>query len=361
MTRSKGDSLAASANQLMADEIRDQPEALDRNLGTLREQVSELPLQGAERALIFTGSGDSFMAPLALEYATRLHTQIAPHTLTAMESARYYQHLPGSLVLAISVSGEAQRTLEAAEAARTAGATVVAVTANANASLTRLADATLLLGPGSRSRQTPHTTDFMLTLLAIATIIERLSGRGQLRDLDEVPSLVETTVRTLAQPCNEIATTIAHRDRFTCLGSGPSRGVCQYGAAKFWEAGGIAACAFDLEEFGHGPHLTMEPGDAVIVVAPRGASESRAQQIAEGLATLALDLTIVGGAVSVEGGRNLPLPEVSEEWSPFVTAVALQWLCWSVATVKGYDVIDKSGRVPNPQLYEAVHRVWVRG
>jgi len=58
---------------------------------------------------------------------------------------------------------------------------------------------------------------------------------------------------------------------------------------------------------------------------------------------------------------TLPIPSLPEELSPFVTCIPLQWLCWAIASARGYDVVAKNGIHKNPNVYESVHRHLVRG
>jgi glucosamine--fructose-6-phosphate aminotransferase (isomerizing) len=331
----------------MRAEILDQPAALARCLASLRRQAEAAGLRRPWDGAVLTGSGDSYLAPLALQYAARLHAGTPVAVLPAMEAAHYLPFSRDALVMAISVSGEARRTIAAARAARAAGAFVVAVSARPESTLARTAARCLVLEAPSRSRRTPHTTDFLTTLLAVAVVVEALAG-GRLEPLDELPSLVGDLVAQLEEPCHALARDLAACTRFTFLGAGPSFAVAHYGAAKLWEAGGIEAHAFELEEFAHGPHFLVEAGDPVVLVAPPGRSAARAREIADGL-----------GEVSARAVA-LPVTELPEAWSPFATTVPVQWLAWALATEKGYDVVRKDGRHADPAPYERAHERWVR-
>jgi fructoselysine-6-P-deglycase FrlB-like protein len=326
-------------NELMRNEIVDQPEALTRCLPSLRTQATGLV--GCGRELVFTGSGDSYFAPLALQFAARQHLAVPVTVLPGLQAARYYPYGRDAVVVTISVSGEGAGAIETARAARAAGALVLAISAEPQSALTRTADRSLVLEFRSRSRRTPHTTDFMTTLLALAVVIEALAGRP-VDVLDGLATLVGDLV-VAPEPEHGLA---AH-DRFVLLGAGPSLGVAHYAAAKFWEAGGLDARAYDLVEFAHGPHLLVDEGDPVVLVAPAGRSSARARDIAAGLADIGARV------VWVTDSRSLP-----EEWSPFATTVAVQQLCWAVATAKGYDVVRKDGRHADPAPYERARERW---
>lgn len=348
-------------NEQMRTEILDQPAAVTYGLPRLRAQLERCDLRDHSADVVFTGSGDSLLAPVALTYAARVHAGTRVSALHAFDAAHYVTYTPDTLVVAISVSGEASGTTRAARAAREAGATVLAITANATSTLARVGSAVLTFELRSTSRKTPHTTEFLLSLLAVAAVVEWL-GRTTIAVLAELPRIVDQLVRVLEEPCRKVATTLADRDRFYFLGAGPSFGVAQYGAAKFWEAGGVDAHAFELEEFAHGPHLLLESGDPVVLVAPRGESSERAAEIAAGVADLGGRVVAITDAREELGASVvIPVAALREEWSPFATAVAVQWLCWAIATAKEYDVVRKDGRHADAAKYELAHRRWFSG
>lgn len=346
-------------NELMALEIADQPGALRVSLPQLRTQATQLTLLPGG-ALHFTGSGDSYIAPLALRFAYQRYLSRPVEAWPAMEAAHYAPLLAGDTLVAISISGEARRTIEAAQSALNLGAQMVAIGGNAQSTLTRLATAALILPVASRSRATPHTIDYSLTLLALAVLLERLHGQP-LTLLDALPDLVQQTLDMGEGPIATLAPHLAHAPKFCFLGAGPSYATALYAAAKFWEAAGIAAYTFQLEEFAHGPHLMLDPQDVVVVIAPAGPSLPRAFEICGGLDTLGLATVIVTDQPATFGTRTtLVTAQIDEPWSPFLTCLPLQQLCLQVANARGYDVVTKTGRLPDPQRWETAHKLWVR-
>lgn len=349
-------------NELMRDEILDQPEALQQTLLSVRHQLPAMLANtvGLER-IIFTGSGDSYFAPLALEYATRRYLSIDVHVLPSQMTARYWSFGSQDMLVAISISGEARRTAQAARAAREANAFVLGVTANEASTLANLSSATLVLPFRSRSRTTPHTTDYLSTLLAVASVVETLGGH-HFSVLDDLAKVVAHSLTILEPTCIEMGQALKQRDYFYFLGSGPSFGTAQYAAAKFWEASGLRAFPFDLEEFAHGPHLMVAPDDPVFVISPSGQSVDRSLLTLEALQVIgARCFVITDNPVLFKDVQTLYAPALAEEWSPFGTSLSVQWLCWAIATAKGYDVVTKSGLRADPQLYEQAHWKLVRG
>jgi fructoselysine-6-P-deglycase FrlB-like protein len=260
----------------------------------------------------------------------------------------------------VSVSGEAARTVEAARVAASADARVFALTRAGDSSLARVAHEIVRLPEGSRSRRTPHTTDYLLTLLGVAILVEALTGRT-IGFLDELPAIIRQSLDALQGPCSEIGRKLAGRERFFILGAGPSFSTAEYGAAKFWESGGLVAFPFDLEEFAHGAHLLTEPGDVLFVVGPNGRSLDRAIAVAREAQHLSASVVHISDQyVEHLAIRSQEMDAVPEEWSPFVTSLPLQWLCWAIASAKSLDVVAKTGRAIDTQVYDSVQRSWIR-
>lgn len=348
-------------NELMYEEILDQPQAIRESLPQLRSQLSAMntTIESRQR-IVFTGSGDSYFAPLALLFAARRNVSPNVHVVPALEAAAYYPFSERDLLVPISVSGRAVRTVDAAQNALKGGASVLSITANADSPLAELSHNVVRLPFKSRSRVTPHTTDYLTSLLAIAVVLEHFAGT-EFEVLNSLEGTVAELVRSYEQIALELGGRFRDKERFYFLGGGPHFAAAGYTAAKFWEAGGLHAIAFDLEEFAHGPHFVVDPHDPVLLIAPCGGSLARAKQIISGLRKLSVDLYMVTDIEDdIDAVYKLSVPSVPEEWTPFTTSIPLQWLSWAVATAKEYDVLKKDGRHDDPELYEAAHHEWVR-
>ena len=56
-----------------------------------------------------------------------------------------------------------------------------------------------------------------------------------------------------------------------------------------------------------------------------------------------------------------PVPEFPELWSPLITAVPLQLLCYELAGARGLDTEQPLGGRPGGAKFDAVQQVWTRG
>lgn len=348
-------------NEMMLREIDDQPRVIRTGLADLRRQASELPLLDADE-IVLTGSGDSLFAAMAVELLFAREAKRPVWALPSMSVSRFPRASSSRLLVAISVSGEVVRTLEAARAEADRGSTVVAVVANEDSSLAKLAHGSLVM-PTPMSRQTPHTRDYTLTLLALGVLCERLAGR-RLRELDRWPSLVQETLPAAMEWAKSLLPAPAERTVWF-MGAGPDRGTAAFGALKFWETGGSRSGWDDLEEFAHGPSLIAAAGDDVVLLAP-GRAGTRAFEMLAGLQKLGLrpiliSPEIAGHAVPSIDYPHFALPVLGDwTWSPFVTCLPVETMTYVYAMHRHIDVMLPLGGKPHGPVYNEVHEEWMR-
>ena len=340
----------------MLREMQSQPADLAAALVDLRRQANALSSAGPEK-VVLTGSGDSGFAATAVELAYTRRLGRPTWAMTSAAAARYGDGRIDGLTVVISVSGEVRRTIEAAMAAKRAGGRVVAITAGAGSSLAALADDTLVMPPPI-SRSTPHTRDYSMTLLALLVLLERVSGRS-LPELDAWPAQVGALLDSSQRWADGLAARLASNGTpVWFLGMGPDRGTAAYGALKFWEAGGSAAWWDDLEEFGHGSQLIARPGELAVVFAC-GPARSRAEEMRRGLVRMGLIAAPVGDEAPTSPD-GLELPPIRPELTPLLTSIPPQALAYAFATRRGIDVELPMGGNPLGELYDDVHREWMR-
>jgi glucosamine 6-phosphate synthetase-like amidotransferase/phosphosugar isomerase protein len=346
-------------NELMLQEMASQAEMLSDGIRGLRHQAARLAVPSMNR-IVLTGSGDSGYAALAVAGLYWVRLSVPAVALPSMESARYPKSSHGDLTIAISVSGEVVRTVEAARVARARGSATVAVVASAESTLARDCESVLVM-PKPITRTTPHTRDYTATLLALGVLGERLSG-SIWPDLDQwvgsVGSIVEESLVWAAQLSAPPSDT-----RVWFLGSGPDRGTAAYGALKFWEGGGALSWWDDLEEFAHGSQLQARPGDDVVLLAT-GRTRSRAVEMVPGL------LRMETRPIAITDGELLPglpahqqfkLPAIQNDaMIGFYSCVPVQAIAYAYASTRGVDVLKPMGGARFGQTYEDVHNEWMR-
>jgi len=315
-------------NETMEREIRAQEEILPACLQPLAATVSDIPRPGGR---IFAGGcGDSAFAPAALGDVFRA-LELDVRATTAMELAGYSALTSTDTVILSSISGGTRRTVEAAHAAKQAGARVVALTCRADSDLANLADHLVLLPFAPISRKTPHTLDYLVTLQALAMLALSWSGREPrtiAASLEKLPGWI-----AVAEDRNrDLLARIGAAQRFVFLGGGPDLGSAAYAAAKLHEAGGFLALAAETENFIHGMNFILEPDDALITIATSEMSKRRGQEICSAYQTIGVR------SWSVERMPNMPSGPV-ERFSAVISAtIELQFFCLKLATRLGLEV-----------------------
>lgn len=341
-------------NELMRREMLSQSAMLRDGLKDMRRQAQQLVLPAIDR-VVLTGSGDSYIAAMAVEYAWQRRSRAAVWATPAAAAARFGHGRMDGLVVVVSVSGEVSRTIEAAEVGVNAGATVIAVTSAADSTLARASTATIVM-PSPITRSTPHTRDYTATLLALLTLLERTAGT-RITELDTWPDLIDPVLQRAADWAERELP--GHAENTIFLGMGPDRGTAAYGALKLWEAGGLSAYWDDLEEFAHGSQLLVRPGDdAVVFAAGKGAA--RAAEMLPGIIKMGLRPHVISDGFQLADASCIMLPRLSADLVSLVACLPIQAMTYAVAQRNQLDVTDPVGRVSTAAAYDECHVEWTK-
>ncbi|TCL71071.1 fructoselysine-6-P-deglycase FrlB-like protein [Rhizobium sp. BK251] len=279
---------------MMSREIAAQAEILPQCVEPIATQVRRiLPLEGR----IFAGGcGDSAFAPAALGGVfAALGVDVVP--ATSMTLASFTQFREDDTVILSSISGGTKRTVEAAQAARAAGARVIAITCGSASALDQTATDTILLPFTPLSRKTPHTLDYAVTLAALVELAlawRSMPPEKVLPLFNDIPSMLAVA----AARARDIASRMEPAGKLFLLGAGPDLGSAEYGAAKFHEAGGLVAIAAETENFIHGMNFMVEQQDTLLVLGGNAAGAARGAQVVEGFSHFVTCAEIIGPGVT---------------------------------------------------------------
>ena len=302
------------------------------------------------RLAVLTGSGDSYLAARAGQFAWQALGGVPTFADDAMTAARYRVHpITGGqrlrpLVVVVSNSGEVARVVEAARGARGAGAVVLAVSAGAGNRLSDAADAVLPV-PAPAFPPGPGVRSYVMSLLGLFHLAIRLGevrGRytmdeaGDLRRrLEAVADAIESTLDDACAAATRIAEDWAARGILEFLGSGPGRASAGYGAAKVLEAAGVRGYDQDVEEFVHLQYFAADSTVPALLVAPTdSAAHSRVVEVAELLRTLGRPAATLSDEPLL--GHYLPhAPGVAEIWQPLLHVAPLALVAGELMRVRG--------------------------
>lgn len=327
MTSDEG---AGVAGPMLRD-IRRQPQVI-RALSARRPEVERFARAhldpGPGGRLYLTGSGDGWFAARAVAGG---HAQVramstlpflveAAPTLTAADR-----------VLAITMSGGVDRTLEAAEAALARGATVALLTNGDGGRVGALGLPRFELRLDALAPFLSGTASYTASLAAATCML----GRGD--TLDGLDRVLRAALEAAAPVVDRLD--LAAVTAVRLLAVGDASATADYGAAKLVEVTRAPVWTDDLEEFAHRQFWTASPDELLVLLAPTAAvaayADASAQALgAMGFTTLAIEAA--GTAVPAASAR-LALPEASAHAWPIVAALPLQLLAYRLALAGGLD------------------------
>jgi glucosamine--fructose-6-phosphate aminotransferase (isomerizing) len=344
----------------MLKEIFEQPEVLKNTMrGRLLIAEGNAKLAGLDtnikelrniNRIIITACGTSYYAGMVGEYMIEDLAGVPVEVEYASEF-RYRNPIikPGTLVLAISQSGETADTLAALKEAQQKGATALAICNGVGSTIARTSDGGVYLhaGPEIGVASTKAFTSQVTVLAMIALLLgrqRRLSfeaGADIARALTELPALVEETLK-LSDSIAEIAKQYVKANNFLYLGRHFNYPVAMEGALKLKEISYIHAEGYPAAEMKHGPIALIDENMPVVVIAPKDA-------LFDKVISNVREIKARGGrviAVTTEDCKPLDefadhlikVPKTIPMLMPIVTCVPLQLLAYHIAVLRGNDV-----------------------
>lgn len=336
----------------MTKEIWEQPMAVARTLApALRQAELCAELLGAEagetlrqvRHIRILACGTSFYAgSVARHWIEELAGVPCSVEIASEYRYRRVAEPDGTLIVAISQSGETADTLAAVEKARDSGCLAILALCNVpESSLTRIADLVMLTqaGPEIGVASTKAFTTQLASLRTLSLILAREKGeiaeaditehKAQLAQLPAVIDAVFAHNKTLAKWGGELA---KYRSALF-LGRGASFPVAQEGALKLKEISYIHAEAYPAGELKHGPLALVDEQMPVVVLASRDHTlDKLLSNVEEVQARAGKVFGIVGQGITLpRHAHTVTLPDVSPELEPVAQVVALQLLAYHAA------------------------------
>ena len=344
----------------MLKEIFEQPEVLKNTMrGRLLIAEGNAKLAGLDtnikelrniNRIIITACGTSYYAGMVGEYMIEDLAGVPVEVEYASEF-RYRNPIikPGTLVLAISQSGETADTLAALKEAQQKGATALAICNGVGSTIARTSDGGVYLhaGPEIGVASTKAFTSQVAVLAMIALLLgrqRRLSfeaGADIARAMTELPTLVEKTLQ-LSDSIAEIAKQYVKANNFLYLGRHFNYPVAMEGALKLKEISYIHAEGYPAAEMKHGPIALIDENMPVVVVAPKDA-------LFDKVISNVREIKARGGrviAVTTEDCKPLDefadhlirVPKTLPMLMPMLTCIPLQLLAYHIAVLRGNDV-----------------------
>ena len=344
----------------MLKEIFEQPETI-RNAMRGRLSLDEATavfgglnlspgqLRGVNRILL-TACGTSWHAALVGEYLIEDLAQIPVEVEYASE-LRYRNPPmdPGTLLFAITQSGETADTLAALREMKRKGHPTLAICNVVGSSIAQAADGGIYLhaGPEIGVASTKAFTSQCVTLAMLALYFGRLrnvsfdAGMRIIERLQELPGHAERALQT-NDVVRRIAAKYCHCTNFLYLGRQYNFPTALEGALKLKEISYIHAEGYPAAEMKHGPIALVDEHTPSVVLIPHGFVYDKVMSNLE-------EIKARGGpviAVVCEGDTRvadladdvIEVPTVDDFVQPIVAIIPLQLLAYHIAVLRGCDV-----------------------
>ena len=289
---------------------------------------------GAGGRLWVTGCGDGFFAAEAAgRFAADLGLDWRP--IGAMDMVLAAGRLRAEdRAIAISMSGNVDRTVEAARAITRAGVPMLALVNGNGGRLGEIAGSKISLDLPDVAPFLCGTASYTLTLAALTALAAGAAGAPP-PDFAAIAAAVRSAVATAEASVGAVPLPGGVR----LLSAGNDCGTVRYGAAKFVELTRIPAWSAELEEFAHSQYWAMPTGDLVVVVAGDPALAAYADESCAALAELGVSTFAVDTPASpVPRARwRATLPDQPPALFALSAAVPLQVLAATLARASGLD------------------------
>ena len=349
----------------MLKEIHDQPVSLEEtlrgrcSLATVPEVIAEMAL-GEEtireaRRVVIVACGSAYHAGMIAAQAIEELCRIPARAEMASEF-RYRKPVldPGTLMIAISQSGETADTIAAVREARGGGGKVLAVTNVVGSSITRESDGVFYMragpeiGVAATKTYTAQVTSSILLAVALGVTWKAMPpdrAEAIYRDLMGIPQGIRRILEQKSK-IKECASRFKNSRSYLYIGRGYNYPTASEGALKLKEISYIHAEGYSAGEMKHGPIALVEPGFPTVAIAVKG-------DVHEKMLSNMMEIKARGGiliGVASEGDEEkcspadalFTIPVTSEIVSPILAIIPLQLLAYHTAVLLSEDYnVDK--------------------
>jgi len=344
----------------MLKEIFEQPEVVRMAMGgRLDMREMQIKLDGFQQVrremmkvknIILTACGTAWHAGLVGEYLFEDLARIPTEVEYASEF-RYRNPIvgDGTVVVAISQSGETADTLAALREAKQKGALALGIVNVVGSTIARETDAGVYLHAGPEIGVA--STKAFTCQLVIETMMALMLGRQRfmsqaimsqyMRGLEAIPDQMASVLEQ-SDAVKDVVAQHVDFDNWLFLGRGYNYPVALEGALKLKEISYIHAEGLPAAEMKHGPIALIHDGMPVVFIATR--CETYDKIIGNIEEVLARKGKVI--AVATEGNAEIArycenviyVPDCAAPLQPLLTVIPLQLLAYHAAVARGCNV-----------------------
>lgn len=325
------------ASSLMFAEAAEAPAAIATQLERNRETVARIGarLRSSPPRMVLTvarGSSDhaATFAKYLIETRAGVITASAAPSVASVYGAS--QDLRDCLLLALSQSGRSPDLLAAVDAARQAGALVVALVNDESSPLATAADEALPLCAG-QEKSVAATKSYLATLAGLVHLVSAWQEDGVLDSaLQATPDLLR---RAWSLDWSAAVPILRDASHLYVIARGLGLGIAQEAALKCKETCGLHAESFSSAEVRHGPQALMKAGFPALILAQDDETRAGIEDLVRDL--LHRGVAVLAAGVDAPGATVLPTLQSHPVVAPLAIAQSFYRMASALAKARGLD------------------------
>ncbi|RDD80654.1 SIS domain-containing protein [Dyella tabacisoli] len=330
--------MKAASDTLMYQEAMETAAVVERQLSENAATLTVLGqrLRAQPPRFIVTcarGSSDHAAAYAKYVFETRLGliTASASPSISSIYDANL--HLDGALFIAISQSGKSPDLLRSAQAAKDAGALVLAIVNVEDSPLAALADTVIPLRAGPE-RSVAATKSYLATLAAILQLTAHWSNDSELHAV--LARLPDDLRRGWDADWSALTHGLRDAKNLFVVGRGYGFGAALEAALKLKETCGLHAEAFSAAEVKHGPMALVGDGFPVLFFAQDDGTQDNTVAVADEFRSRGARVWLA--APGAKAADALPLPHnIAPIVTPLLVVQSFYRAASALALTRGYD------------------------
>ncbi len=273
-----------------------------RNRAVLNEIADSLK-ENPPRVVITCARGSSDHAANFAKYLIETRAGVLTSSAAPSISSVYFakQNLQDCLFLAISQSGKSPDLLATAQAAKAAGARIVAIVNVEDSPLATMADFCLPLCAGPE-KSVAATKSYIASLAAIIHLVAVWTQDNDLESaLEHAPSVL---AQAWDLDWHDATNALINAQHLFVIGRGLGLGIALEAALKCKETSGLHAEGFSSAEVQHGPQALLGQNFPALILAQNDETLAGVKVVAKDL--IARDVPVLLAGFDVDGAIALP-------------------------------------------------------
>ena len=338
----------------MRDEIRQQPDAIERTLTAewgkaeeLRRYFEAHPVRSIILAARGTSDNAAQFGRYLLEVTTGIPVSLAAPSVTTLYGARLI--LQDVAVVAISQSGESTDTNLVLEQAKASGAFTIGITNEAESTLASLADYTFLVRAG-KEKSVAATKTYTGQLACMYLLAHALGAAITQKQLQRIPDSAAAALETVSE-VGARAERYCFMQHAVCIGRGLNYSNSFELALKLMETCYVVAERFSSADLLHGPIAMVEASFPAFLFGPPGVTWKTTAELLSKLKTIEAQTLLISDSSNTEAAKMsglsqppliIPAQLAAQEaglpadlWTPIPYIIPGQLLAARLAEVKG--------------------------